>query len=91
MLRASREPSPSGSTTTPSPSLSVPSPQTAPEPALHRGLPLVLYYPIIDPEIPLGPSADNPMGEGSEDTAAPMIDPADARQGRPPVPPEPLP
>jgi hypothetical protein len=57
----------------------------------ERALPVVLQYPTIDPEIPLGPSADNPMGEGSEETAVPMIDPVDARQGRPPTPSEPLP
>lgn len=54
-------------------------------------LPIVLYYPDIDREIPLGPSPDNPMGEGSEETAVPVVDPVDARRGLPPAPPEPLP
>jgi hypothetical protein len=58
---------------------------TRPERRDHR-LPVVLYYPTIDPEIPLGPSANNPMGEGSEETAVPLIDPVDARQGQPPEP-----
>jgi hypothetical protein len=60
------------------------------EPAAGR-LPALLDYPDIDREIPLGPSWDNPMGEGSEETAVPVVDPVDARQGLPPVPPEPLP
>jgi hypothetical protein len=51
----------------------------------------VLQYPKIDSETPLGPSPGNPMGEGSEDTAVPMIDPADARLGQPDALPDPLP
>ncbi len=30
----------------------------------------VLLFPTIDNEMPLGPSPNNPMGEGSEETAA---------------------
>jgi hypothetical protein len=56
----------------------------------HR-LPLVLQYPTIDPEVPLGPSVANPMGEGSEETALPAVDPVDARQSQPPTRPEPQP
>jgi hypothetical protein len=51
----------------------------------------VLQYPKIDSETPLGPSPGNPMGEGSEDTAVPTIDPADARLGQLHDLPDPLP
>jgi hypothetical protein len=56
-----------------------------------RGVPAVLRFPRIDDDIPLGPSPDNPMGEGSEQTALPVIDPVDAREGHLRSAPEPLP
>jgi hypothetical protein len=62
---------------------------TARQPA--RGVPAVLHFPRIDDDIPLGPSPDNPMGEGSEETALPVIDPVDLREGRLHSAPEPLP
>lgn len=65
--------------------------EPADPPHAEHTLPLVLQYPTVDPEVPLGPSVANPMGEGSEETALPAVDPVDARQGQPPTPPEPLP
>jgi hypothetical protein len=48
----------------------------------RSGLPRVLMFPRIDDDPPLGPSPDNPMGEGPEDTAVPVIDPVEVRLGR---------
>jgi hypothetical protein len=63
-------------------------PERSSRPQPNRGLPRVLQYPRIDYETPLGPSPDNPMGEGSEETAVPVIDPVDVRLGQVPTPPE---
>ena len=52
---------------------------------------LVLRYPRIDDDVPLGPNTDNPMGEGSQETAVPVIDPVDVRLGRITNAPEPTP
>jgi hypothetical protein len=67
-----------------------PSP-TRPAEAGPRGTPAVLFYPRLDSHVPLGPSPDNPMGEGSEETALPVIDPVDVRLGVMKNPPDPLP
>jgi hypothetical protein len=60
-------------------------------PRADRAVPSVLWFPRIDDDPPLGPSPDNPMGEGSEETALPVIDPVDVRLGRTRSAPEPLP
>jgi hypothetical protein len=57
----------------------------------ERGLPLVLRYPRIDDDGPLGPNPANPMGEGSEETALPVIDPVDVRLGQVRSAPDPMP
>jgi hypothetical protein len=68
-------------------------PQRRPEPPTepHRGLPRVLMYPHLDPAVPLAPSPGNPMGEGSEETALPAVDPVDVRTGQVHDAPDPLP
>ncbi|MGC9668825.1 hypothetical protein ACNTMW_19985 [Planosporangium sp. 12N6] len=52
-----------------------PAPQ-APEPPVLRHL---YIYPRISGEAPWGCCYGSPMGEGSEDTAVPAVDPAEAR------------
>jgi hypothetical protein len=69
-------------------------PQRRPEPPPtepHPGLPRALMYSHLDPAVPLGPSPDNPMGEGSEETALPAVDPVDVRTGQVRDAPNPLP
>ena len=61
----------------------------APPPPDRRHLAL-LDYPRIDSEWPLGPCLHNPMGEGSDDSAVPLVDPVDVRLGLTALP-EPLP
>ncbi len=56
----------------------------------RTGLPRVLLYPPLDEDPPFGASPDNPMGEGSEETALPAIDPVDMRLGTEPLGTEPL-
>jgi hypothetical protein len=57
----------------------------------ERGQPVVLRYPRLVSDNPSGPSPDNPMGEGSEETALPAVDLVDARLGQLRTPPDPLP
>jgi hypothetical protein len=45
----------------------------------HLGLPRTLLYPLISGETPWGAARNSPCGEGSEDTAVPPVDPAEAR------------
>ncbi|GAA1825204.1 hypothetical protein GCM10009835_52410 [Planosporangium flavigriseum] len=52
-------------------------PPPPPEPPRPRGF--IYIYPRIGEPPPWGCAACSPMGEGSEDTAVPAIDPAEAR------------
>jgi hypothetical protein len=53
-----------------------PPPQAPPRPE-HRGA--IYIYPRINGDAPWGCDNCSPMGEGSEDTAVPLLDPAEAR------------
>jgi hypothetical protein len=52
-------------------------PPPRPEPRRVRGL--IYIYPWIGGDPPWGCAPCSPMGEGSEDTAVPPVDPAEAR------------
>src|SRR5262245_23090921 len=53
-----------------------PVPEEPPEPLPVSRL---LIYPPIGGEVPWGCNPYSPMGEGSEDTAVPLVDPAEVR------------